>query len=96
MKWKLISLYYLFQKQCLGFWSVGSGSAKICGSTDPDPWFLNGSSSFSIKIGKKIKEFEHSALLKNFSKFYENNPDPDPFFSSADPGSGSASKLNGS
>jgi len=82
--------------QCLGsgsvgsarFWLPGSGSAKICGSTDPDPRgkistknckktflllkpksellkkeniqifsFLNGSSSFRIKISeKKIKQ----------------------------------------
>ena len=84
------------------FWLPGSGSAKICGSTDPDPRckyqpktakkkhfnsklksellkkkkelikissFLNGSSSFRIKISKKIKlKFENYFLLKNFSK----------------------------
>ena len=35
-------------------------------------------------------------MLKKFSKFLRNNldPDPDPFFSSANPGSGSASELN--
>ena len=34
--------------------------------------------------------------VKKFSKSLRNNHDldPDPFFSSADPGSGSASKLN--
>ena len=48
---------------------------------------LNGSSSFSIKISGKKDEFVNSALLKKFSKFKRNNrePDPDSFFSSADP-----------
>ena len=45
-------------------------------------WFLNGLSSFSIKLrGKNKTKIWNSALLKNFSKLY---------------GSGSASKLNGS
>ena len=50
-------------------------------------------------MGKKSnKKFENYFLLKRFSKSYRNDldPDPDQFFSSADPGSGSASKLNGS
>jgi len=38
-------------------------------------WFLNGSSSLSIKISEK-RLFENSALLKKFSKFYGNNLDP--------------------
>jgi len=103
--------------QCLGsgsvgsarFWLPGSGSTKICGSTDPDPRgkkstknckkktlilnpksellkereiiqissFLNGSSSFRIKISENLKEMTGSI-----------------FFFSTDPGSGSASKLN--
>ena len=51
---------------------------------------------------KKDKKFLNFVLLKKFSKFLRNNLDPDldpdPFFSSADPGSrsGSASKLVGS
>ena len=122
---------WLLKIQCLGSGSVGSarfwlsgsgsGSAKICGSTDPDLrgkiskknckkiffslrpqiWtfekkeiikissFLNGSSSFRIKISEK--KFENYFLLKNFIKSWRND-----LFSSADPGSGSASKLNGS
>ena len=43
-------------------------------------WFLilNGSSSFSIKIERKIWKF---SLLKKFSKHYNNlDPDLDPFF----------------
>ena len=57
------------------FWLPGSryGSAKIYGSTDPDP-------RGKISMLKKIR----------------NDLDPDPFFSNADPGSRSASKLNGS
>ena len=47
---------------------------------------------------KKKKQVVNSALLKIFSNSYRNvqdlDPDPDPFFSSADPGF--ASKLNGS
>ena len=101
--------------QCLGsgsvgsarFWLPGSGSAKICGSTDPDPrgkistincknnfftpktqlWtfekkeiikissFLNGSSSFRIKISEKIRIF----FLKS-GKSKRNDLDPDPIF----------------
>ena len=65
-------------------------------------WFLNGSSSLSIKICEKNKDkkFRNFALLKKFSKFLRNildlDPDPypdldqEPFFFSADPGSGSA------
>ena len=59
--------------------------------------FLNGSSSFRIKISEKIKQ-KFDFLLKKFSKDLRIDLDPDPFFSSADPGSGSgsASELNGS
>ena len=58
--------------------------------------FLNGSSSFRIKI--REKKIENYFLLKKFSKSKGNDLDldPDPFYSIADPGSGSASKLNGS
>ena len=44
------------------------------------------------------KKFENYFLFKRFSISYRNDldPNPDPFFPSADPGSGSASKLNGS
>ena len=60
-------------------------------------FFLNGSSSFRIKISEKIyNKFENYFLLKNFSKSWRNDQDPDPFFFNADPGSGSASNLNGS
>ena len=34
-------------------------------------------------------------LVKSVTLKEMLDPDPDPFFSSADPGSGSASKLNG-
>ena len=46
-------------------------------------------------MGGKLKQkFENYFLLKRFSKSYRNDldPDPDQFFSSADPGSGSALK----
>ena len=49
---------------------------------------MNGSSSFSIKISEKNKTKNFEILLLG--------PDPNPFFFSADPGSGSASKLIGS
>ena len=61
-------------------------------------WFLNGSSSFSIKISEtnKTQNLKILLLLEKFSKL------SDPFFSNADSGSGNgsasrpASKLNGS
>ena len=99
-------------KQCLGsgsvgsarFWLPGSGYAKIFGSTDPDPRgkISTKNCKKKILISKPKSELlkKRFALLKNFSKFLRNNLDldPDPFFSSADPGSGSgsASKLVGS
>ena len=45
-----------------------------------------------------LKYFDNSAVLNKFSKSVRNDYDldPDPFFSNRDPGSGSASKLNGS
>ena len=63
---KLATINNLCQTKCLR-------SAKIYGSTDPDP-------RGKISMLKKIR----------------NDLDPDPFFSNADPGSRSASKLNGS
>ena len=53
--------------------------------------------SFRIKISEKNKnkKFENYLLSKKFSKSRNDlDSDPDPFFSSADPGS--ESKLNGS
>jgi len=63
--------------------------------------FLNGSSSFRIKISKKKNKTKNlkiifllkkSAHLKEMTRFWIRIH----FFPSADPGSGSASKLNGS
>ena len=56
---------------------------------------MNGSSSFRVKISEKKKKIEKYFFVKKNS-VNDLEPDPDPFFSSADPGSGSASKLNGS
>ena len=56
--------------------------------------FLNGSSSFRIKISEKNKtKFLNYFLLKNFSESLRNDLDYT-LFSSEDLGSGSASKLN--
>ena len=61
--------------------------------------FQNGSSSLSNKKNKS-KNLKILVCLQNLSKFQRNNldqdPNPDPFVSSADPGCGSAStsKLN--
>jgi len=58
--------------------------------------FLNGSSSVRIKISEKIKnkKFTNYFFVKKNQLIVKKDLDPDPFFSSADPGSGSASKLN--
>jgi len=48
----------------------------------------------ATKQKKKAKKIWNSALLKKFGKSLRNDLNPDPFITSADPGS--ASKLNGS
>ena len=131
-----ITVHFTFyQKQYFGsvgsekFWLPGSGSAKICGFTDPDPrckistknskknfftpktqfWtfvkreiikissFLNGSSSFRLKLSEKNK----TKILKNQQVLKKwpgsgSGFESEFIFSSADPGSGSVSKFNGS
>ena len=58
--------------------------------------FLNGSSSVRIKISEKIKnkKFTNYFFVKVNQLIVKNRPGSGSVFSSADPGSGSASKLN--
>ena len=93
----LISIYQCLGSGSLRFWLPGSGSrsSKICGSTDPDPRGTDqpktAKNFFTPKT--RIWTLEKREIL---SKSKRNDLDPDPFFSTADPGSKSesASKSN--